>query len=548
VYDGIVNAWYSKLNAAGYHNLSVYSYTSYLNTALNSTNIRSKTRWVASYGARTGFPYSTNDRGWQYSDSGNVNGISGSVDLNAFGNKEYRADIDVRQMTSVALPNGTYYINALLKDSSSVDIPGGGAQNEIHTQLYGYNNSAAQQFTFTRQGDGSYVIANARSGKVLDVAGAAAGNKAVVWQYDADGTAAQRWFIRDSGAGYCLQSALGNWVLDINGASSGNGTPITLYAPNGSSAQKFVLASVDGTIASNSTVKITTAANSGMAVDVSGGSGENGAKIQLYPWNNSGAQLYTMKQVGNGSYLIVNAGSGKVMDVAGGSTSNGAKIQQYQSNGTNAQHWSLVKYGSGRYALISNASGKALDIPGNRITAGAALQTYAVNGTGTQQWTVTAQKTIRAELNDMAAAHRNDLDNGTHAFASAGNSSMMLDVSGGSLASGANVQLYTSNGTGAQRWSVSHDAQGYVTLTNAKSGKALDVYGASTAAGANVQQYAANGTWAQKWIAVKESGGSLSLRSALTLDRALDVSGGAMRNGANVQTYVWNGRRRSGGW
>ena len=89
VYDGIVTAWYAKLQAAGYTNLSVYSYTSYLDTALNSANIRNKTRWVASYGARTNFPYAANDRGWQYTSQGSVAGIQGSVDLNAFGNKTY---------------------------------------------------------------------------------------------------------------------------------------------------------------------------------------------------------------------------------------------------------------------------------------------------------------------------------------------------------------------------------------------------------------------------------------------------------------------------
>lgn len=64
-YNGIVNAWYSKLKSAGYTNLAVYSYTSYLNKELNSSNIHSKTRWVAQYGSSmeyTAFP--TNDRGW----------------------------------------------------------------------------------------------------------------------------------------------------------------------------------------------------------------------------------------------------------------------------------------------------------------------------------------------------------------------------------------------------------------------------------------------------------------------------------------------------
>lgn len=88
MYDGIVNAWYGRLQSAGYNNLAVYSYTSYLNTALNSGNIHSKTRWVAQYGSSMGYTaFPTNDRGWQYTSNGSVSGISGTVDLNAFGNQ-----------------------------------------------------------------------------------------------------------------------------------------------------------------------------------------------------------------------------------------------------------------------------------------------------------------------------------------------------------------------------------------------------------------------------------------------------------------------------
>ena len=89
VYNSIVNAWWGRLQAAGYNNLGVYSYTSYLNGPLNHSNIRSKAKWVASYGPRTNFSYSANSRGWQYTSIGHVNGISGNVDMNAFGNREY---------------------------------------------------------------------------------------------------------------------------------------------------------------------------------------------------------------------------------------------------------------------------------------------------------------------------------------------------------------------------------------------------------------------------------------------------------------------------
>lgn len=90
VCNNIVNNWYSALQSGGYRNLGVYSYTSYLQGLLKHADIYAKTTWVAQYGARMGFDsFPTNSRGWQYTSSGKVDGISGNVDMNAFGNKEY---------------------------------------------------------------------------------------------------------------------------------------------------------------------------------------------------------------------------------------------------------------------------------------------------------------------------------------------------------------------------------------------------------------------------------------------------------------------------
>ncbi|RGV14781.1 hypothetical protein DWW22_08690 [Bifidobacterium adolescentis] len=90
VYSGMTNAWYGALQSAGYKNLGVYSYTSYLQGPLNNANIYAKTRWVAQYGPQMEFTaFGTNDRGWQYTSSGQINGISGNVDMSAFGNKTY---------------------------------------------------------------------------------------------------------------------------------------------------------------------------------------------------------------------------------------------------------------------------------------------------------------------------------------------------------------------------------------------------------------------------------------------------------------------------
>ena len=96
VYNDIVNNWYGALQSAGYKNLGVYSYTSYLQGPLKHADIYAKTTWVAQYGARMGFDsFPTNSRGWQYTSSGKVDGISGNVDMNAFGNKEYESLINL---------------------------------------------------------------------------------------------------------------------------------------------------------------------------------------------------------------------------------------------------------------------------------------------------------------------------------------------------------------------------------------------------------------------------------------------------------------------
>lgn len=356
VYNGIVNAWYGALQSGGYQNLGVYSYTSYLQGPLNNANIYAKTRWVAQYGPQMEFTaFGTNDRGWQYTSSGQINGISGSVDMNAFGNKTYAqnsASIDVRKMSAVSIPNGDYYINVRSKVASSVDIPGASGTDSTAIQLYSGNGSKAQQFTFTKQSDGSYVIINVNSGKALDVRNGAAGNNAVVQQYSANGTNAQRWFIRDSGAGYYLQSALGNWVLDLSGGNTANGAAIRLYTPNGTASQLFVVSCSGVTVPVDTAVIIKSAGNANLVFDVPSASMANGTRIQLYAANGTNAQRFRFRKIGNGTYGIANVNSGKVLDVYGGSTSNGAVLQQYGSNNTVAQQWTVRDYGSGKISLI----------------------------------------------------------------------------------------------------------------------------------------------------------------------------------------------------
>lgn len=62
------------------------------------------------------------------------------------------------------------------------------------------------------------------------------------------------------------------------------------------------------------------------------------------------------------------------------------------------------------------------------------------------------------------------------------------------------VQLYTPNGTDAQKWKPIHNSDGTISLQNKASGLFLDVKAAGKAKGVVVQAYPKNGTDAQKFF------------------------------------------------
>ena len=80
---------------------------------------------------------------------------------------------------------------------------------------------------------------------------------------------------------------------------------------------------------------------------------------------------------------------------------------------------------------------------------------------------------------------------------------------------------------------------GYVTFTNANSGKVLDVSLGIAENGRNIQQFFSNGTNAQKWIVEKKENGYV-IMSALNPDYVIDLSGGIISEGRNIQLYKSN--------
>ena len=122
-----------------------------------------------------------------------------------------------------------------------------------------------------------------------------------------------------------------------------------------------------------------------------------------------------------------------------------------------------------------------LDVPGRTFdtTNGTNLQMYHNHST----------------LADYDAFTIEYLDNGFYKIVQY-NTNMCVDVQDGSLTAGANVQMYTSNGTWAQQWSISKTDRGYQIQSRCSS-YFMDVSNASTTDGTNVGLWKSNGNTAQ---------------------------------------------------
>lgn len=146
----------------------------------------------------------------------------------------------------------------------------------------------------------------------------------------------------------------------------------------------------------------------------------------------------------------------------------------------------------------------------------------------------------RKSLDALAAANRDAIADGTYVIRALCSDRGVLDVARASTANGANVRIWDADGSDSQRWIVSHDSAGYITLTNAVSRKVLDAAGGAGKEGDNAQQWTPNGGWNQKWIAVPDSTGGVTLASAIRSDLVLDVYRGLSDSGTNVQVWGSN--------
>ena len=182
----------------------------------------------------------------------------------------------------------------------------------------------------------------------------------------------------------------------------------------------------------------------------------------------------------------------------------------------------------------------AMDLYSSSTANGNLIKIWEKNGSMAQCWNLVQVQAGRDYLDQLAAANKNTLQEGTYEIGSAINSNYVLDMTSSSMSNGGNVQIYKSNGTNAQAWKIIKDEKGYLTFINVNSGKVLDVTNSKALNLTNVQQYDSNASYAQKWIVVKK-GDNYVIYSALDVDFVLDLYASKTSNGNNIDIYEMNG-------
>ena len=270
---------------------------------------------------------------------------------------------------------------------------------------------------------------------------------------------------------------------------------------------------------------IQSAINNKFVLDISCGSFDNCANLQLWENSTVAQQQYKVKSIGNGLYTISVLSSDKVLDVAGAGKTDGTNVQQYSSNNSDAQKWIIKDVGNGYYSIISKCNGLYLDAAAGRAANGTNITTYTGNGTNAQKF-----KFVKVEQ---------QIASGNYTICTEVNEKYVLDISSASKSNCANLQIWECVSEPQQQYKISY-LDGFYKITNINSGKVLDVAGAGKSDGTNVQQYDSNDTNAQKWFLKKGADGKISLISKCN-GLYLDVDAGRGANGTNVQTYSGNG-------
>ncbi len=441
------------------------------------------------------------------------------------------------------VPDGVYLMQSRLRGDLVVgaETSGGAGFDSSSVALFASDMSDGQKLRISYdEGVNAYRISIEGTDLVLSALGDENANGRTLRFLHDEGDPLQRWLIEGSESDAAWMelhpSNDTKASVDVANAEAAPGAGIQLWESNHSAAQhfRFVEYSVPSVVGERSiddgVYVIGVGAGvgrSGCALDVPGASCSNGVRLQIWSWNDTPAQRFRFSfDDATGYYRIENLLTKKALAAETASILPGVGlVQEEPSKDDLRQAWAVFQNDDGSMTLVNAASG--LSVTSGGSSSGSALCLEAV-GSGSQSFNVVPVSSL-AVLND-----------GTYRLQS-GLGLLVVDVASAGTSNGANLQLWSYNGTAAQTFVVTFEEEtGYYLIEASHSGKRLDVCGAGDSAGVNVQTWEQNDTYAQRWMLVKDGSG-YQIRSALAENYVLDVQNASTSPGSNIQMWYGNG-------
>jgi|GEM_PF-1403894 len=125
---------------------------------------------------------------------------------------------------------------------------------------------------------------------------------------------------------------------------------------------------------------------SGMYMDVTGASPNEGALIDQWPGNGQTNQQFTFGYLGSGVYRITAVNSGRALEVSQGLLTEGAKLIQATYAARASQQFYLQPTGDGYYRLIAKHSYKLIEVKDLSKREGTVLQQWTQGDQLAGQW------------------------------------------------------------------------------------------------------------------------------------------------------------------
>lgn len=178
-----------------------------------------------------------------------------------------------------------------------------------------------------------------------------------------------------------------------------------------------------------------------------------------------------------------------------------------------------------------------MDLAGGSIFSGGNIQLYENNNSDAQRWVFEKFMTDRDVCDTYAKENKNLMEDGTY-YIKNKDIKYSIDISNGSLYSGANVQLNLLKRTNMQKWIITHDSMGYVSFKNMGTGMYLTANGNTKES--NIIQQTNSNDYNQKWIIMFDKNQNIKIVSALNSKLVVDVLYGNIKDGSNIQLYDSN--------